>query len=329
MKKSIWITVFLLIFSFLLPSCSAGLEAPMEAEPKKNELKEEKKKKTDDETKPKRLQEYDPAEDDVLNVLMIGNSYCYYYVEELYGMAKAAGIDMMVANVYYSGCPLDKHWTWWQNSERNYQYFETDERGRKKYDNFSLRQCLTQENWDVITLQEGNGSYRRKGIDGIREEIAPLGQLLEAIRKEFPQSQYYWHCTWVPQVGNYNESSNFRLETKEDEIAWQNAKITIAKEIYEKYQLPYIPTGQAWADARYNPVIGNQLCLRSAKPDDTSHDGDIGGGQYLNACVWFEMLTGKSCIGNSYRPDYPLSEEKIEILQQAAHKVVAAERDNL
>ena len=108
-------------------------------------------------------------------------------------------------------------------------------------------------------------------------------------------------------------------------MAWQNAKITIAKEIKEKYSLPYIPTGQAWVEARYNPVINNQLCLRKAKPDDTSHDGDIGGGQYLNACVWFEMLTGQSCIGNSYRPDYELSEAKIAILQQAAHNAVAAE----
>ena len=76
----------------------------------------------------------------------------------------------------------------------------------------------------------------------------------------------------------------------------------------------------------YKPVIGNRLCYRKSKLDDTSHDGDLGGGQYLNACVWFEMLTGQSCIGNTYRPDYELSEEKIAILQQAAHKAVLAER---
>ncbi len=288
--------------------------------PAKKETKEEQ------ETKEAIMQQYDPAEDDILNILMIGNSYCYYYVEELYGMAKAAGIEMKVCNLYYSGCPLDRHWTWWRQNEANYQYFETDEGGRQKYDNFTLRRALERENWDVITLQEGNGSYRRKGLDGIREEIAPLGQLLNVIKEQYPLSKYYWHCTWVPQVGNTNASSGFRIETKEDEMAWQNAKITIAKEIKEKYSLPYIPTGQAWADARYNPVIGNQLCLRLSKPDDTSHDGDVGGGQYLNACVWFEMLTGQSCIGNTYRPDYELSEEKIGILQQAAHKAVQAER---
>lgn len=327
MKRIGSVLVFLILLSTLLSSCSAGLEPPAESEPRQNEEKSEVKKDTEDkETKPAMMQEYDPSEDDVLNILMIGNSYCYYYVEELYGMAKAAGIELFVCNVYYSGCPLNKHWEWWQNDERTYQYFETDETCRRKFDNFSLRQCLARENWDVITLQEGNGSYRRNGLEGIRKEVEPLGKLLEVIQKQFPESKYYWHCTWVPEVGNYNASSNFRIETKEDEMAWQNAKITIAKEILDRYALPYIPTGQAWAEARYNPVIGNRLCLRKAKPDDTSHDGDVGGGQYLNACVWFEMLTGQSCIGNTYRPDYELSEEKIAILQQAAHKAVLAER---
>ena len=48
-------------------------------------------------------QKTDPALDDTLNLLMIGNSGCYYYVEELYGLAEAAGIKMRVCNVYYSG----------------------------------------------------------------------------------------------------------------------------------------------------------------------------------------------------------------------------------
>ena len=47
------------------------------------------------------------------------------------------------------------------------------------------------------------------------------------------------------------------------------------------------------------------------------------GGQYLNACVWFECITGKSCIGNPWRPKkYTLSEERIDLLQRAAHQAV-------
>jgi len=69
--------------------------------------------------------------------------------------------------------------------------------------------------------------------------------------------------------------------------------------------------------ARANPILGDNLTK------DLYHDGETGGGQYLNACVWFEVLTKKSCLDNSFRPSYELSEEKVAALKQAAHEAVA------
>ena len=76
-----------------------------------------------------------------------------------------------------------------------------------------------------------------------------------------------------------------------------------------------------------HPDIGNNLSrsLKQNRPEgDYKHDGDIGGGMYVNACVWYEVLMGESCVGNKWRPDYDLSEEKIAALQEAAHAAVAA-----
>jgi hypothetical protein len=78
----------------------------------------------------------------------------------------------------------------------------------------------------------------------------------------------------------------------------------------------------------------DNLCARIGKGQnnegDYYHDGDWGGGQYLTACVWFECLTGQSCIGNTYRPEYTaagqdlsLSEDLVQSLQEAAHAAVA------
>ena len=84
------------------------------------------------------------------------------------------------------------------------------------------------------------------------------------------------------------------------------------------------------------PAIGNEL-WRSQKKNrpegDYQHDGDLGGGQYLNACVWYEVLTRKSCVGNTWRPTtdlcgYTLDEDMIVALQNAAHKVVVAHYGN-
>ena len=80
-----------------------------------------------------------------------------------------------------------------------------------------------------------------------------------------------------------------------------------------------IPGGDAWQIARANPWVGDVMCK-----EDMYHDGDVGGGQYLNACVWFEVFFGESCVGNTWRPAYELSEDKITALQQAAHEAVVA-----
>ena len=111
------------------------------------------------------------------------------------------------------------------------------------------------------------------------------------------------------------------------------------------YDIGGIPTGDAWEMVRdmelftrpVAPFLDAErfsLCSRIVKEvfrDDYTHDGDIGGGQYLNACVWFEMLTGESCLENSFRPVYKLgdtdcslTEEKITVLQNAAHRAVKA-----
>ena len=96
----------------------------------------------------------DPKADGAFNVLMIGNSFCYYYPDELYGMAKAAGIELKICNVYYSGCRLDQHWEWLQAGESNYRFVITDARGRTTRENYCLKRCLNAENWDVISIQQ-------------------------------------------------------------------------------------------------------------------------------------------------------------------------------
>ena len=61
-----------------------------------------------------------------------------------------------------------------------------------------------------------------------------------------------------------------------------------------------------------------------------AHDGDILGGQYLNACVWFEIITGINPIGNTYAPTYKYNGTTYELdsditfleLQEAAHQAV-------
>ncbi len=277
------------------------------------------------------MQKSNPAEDDTINVLMIGNSFCYYYVEELYGMAKAAGIKMRVCNVYYSGGKLEQHWSWWKNGEANYSFFTTDENGRREVKNTNLEYCLSQQNWDVISLQEASSQIYKNNLtpQGLFDNTKPyLDDLWSYIKEQFPMSRYLWHGVWTYQVGY--DQGGYQMKSLEQQN--ENVKLTgeYAAKICDTYDLELVNTGDAWQIVRQDGY--DNLCARTSVNNgvgDYYHDGDIGGGQYLNACVWFEIITGQSCVGNTYRPDYALvANITYEALQEAAHQAVQSLKKN-
>lgn len=274
----------------------------------------------------------DPKEDSIMNILMVGNSFCYYYVEELYGIAKAAGIDMRICNVYYSGCSMEKHYLWWKSGIANYDFFVTDENGRNKTEGCNLEYCFQQGNWDVISFQGFSGirfAADQKNVDEVIEKgKLHRDALIGRARELFPKAELYWHQTWPHEVG-YRSSSGTEMDSRELQENYHRWTKEFTLRVCQEQNLKRIPSGDAWQLVRYDPLINDTLCQRmnvNNGAGDHYHDGDIGGGQYLNACVWFEVLTGQSCIGNTWRPDYtiPLTEEKIALLQNAAHQAVAA-----
>lgn len=277
-------------------------------------------------------QKTDPAADDRLNLLMIGNSGCYYHVEELYGMLEAAGIPANVCNVYYDGCKLSQHWTWWKNKEAHYQYFITNENGRVKAgDGVDLEWCLQQHNWDVISLQEGGfASIRTVSTeDAIGERAIYLKELYGYLREQFPMSRLLWHQSSAYQIG-YNRK--FAITSIEDQRKDTEIHRNFALAVCERYGVDRIPKGDAHQLVREGGY--DNLCARLGKGNnnegDYYHDGDWGGGQLLTACVWYEVLTGKSCLDNTYLPEYTyagqtytLADDLVLTLKTCAHQAVA------
>lgn len=274
-------------------------------------------------------QKTDPAEDDTLNVLMIGASFCYYYTDELWGMLDSAGIKARICNVYYSGCSIQKHWTWWKNNEANYDFIVVDEKGRHETNLVNLEYCLAQYNWDIISWQEAPTQIRTEGVQQhLLTTKTARTELWGYIMEQFPMSRYFWHQTWASQVGY--DRNGYKMETAEQQQGYHEMIRDFAVAVSEEHALTRVPSGEAWQLARANPAVGDILCNRLKDGGDFYHDGDIGGGQYLNACTWFEVITGQSCIGNTFRPNYSLvtqdmslSEEMVTALQESAHQAVA------
>ena len=277
------------------------------------------------------MQKEDPALDDTFTVLMIGNSFSSFFVDELYEMGKLAGIKMRLCRVYYSGCTVNQHWEWFRNGAANYKYYIYDEKGKRSKSNFSLKDALRQENWDVITLQTTGGTLNTsieetgKIESTIKKAGAAAKNLYDYLKEQFPSSAFYWHETWAFEVGY--DRSNGKIPDKAAQDNMRLVTQAIQRPIAAENNAGIIPTGDAWYLARQNAIVGDTLCVGSDKNNglgDHYHDGDSGGGQYLNACVWFEVLTGKSCVGNTWRPSYDLDGAKTPVLQQAAHAAVAA-----
>ena len=139
-----------------------------------------------------------------------------------------------------------------------------------------------------------------------------------------------WHQPWTYQIGY--DRNGYRMESlqQQEENAQEIKAYCVA--VCEELGLERVNTGDAWQIVRTLYEYDN-LCARinvgENNAGDNYHDGDWGGGQYLNACVWFEVITGESCIGNLYRPqyqsdgqDFSLTEEMISMFQEAAHTAV-------
>jgi len=306
MKKLTLILAIIMLLTTVLGGCGAGntpeTSAPTEAANNMNIS--------------------DPGKDGVLNILMVGNSFSFYYVEELYDLLEAAGIEARVCNVYYSGCKLEQHWSWWKSGEANYQFIVTDKDGHRKQEGVTLDYSLNQGDWDYISLQEGSAKMRRGDP---QTELAKSKQYRDELyghfAQRFPMAKLCWQQTWAYQAG-FNRDS-YQVDAAE-QAAYHERQRTYALGVCQENSVQRVPSGDAWKIVRDGGY--DNLCARLGKDNglgDFYHDGDIGGGQYLNACVWFEVLTGESCIGNTWRPDYELSEELITTLQNAAHQAVS------
>lgn len=266
---------------------------------------------------------------------MIGNSNCYYYVEELAGIAGAAGIDINLCNLYYPCCSLEKHWNFYANDLPEYKFYHTTKRERVELPikTFTGALAFAKEklgsDWDVISLQQ-TGYYTLIGDaqSALPHTLDLAKQLYSVIRESSQGAALYWHQPWAYEVGYgmKNEDPRTHVDSLEKQLAQHKAIKELAHIVSKQEGVQLVPTGDAWQLAAANELIGQTLCARkgiNGDKGDCDHDGDIGGGQYLTACVWFEVLMKKSCIGNTWRPDYDLSEEKIAVLQEAAHNAVA------
>ncbi len=151
-----------------------------------------------------------------------------------------------------------------------------------------------------------------------------------------------WGVTFYAGSGNV-KFEECHLATTSSRIMVPDASsqkqlIRLSKEVSDRicslYNVGMIPAGDAWAEVVNDPSspfhsteYGHVLRAMASKGTlygDWTHDGDVGGGQYLNACIVFEVVTHMSCLNIDWEPSYGLVNPNMSFkaLRELAHRAV-------
>lgn len=247
------------------------------------------------------------AANDTIRILCIGNSFSWDAVEqELAPLCEEGKQPIVIGNLYYGGCSLEQHYTFLHKDTAAYSFRYIEHGVRTPNEGYSLRQALQLMQWDYISFQQASHD---SGIKGSYEPY--LSDLIDTVRSYQPNARLCWMQTWSysqdakhPNFPRY-QKSQFIMD---DSI--QNATVTLLERHPE---LMLIPCGKAITLAR-KTKLGDTLC----------RDGyhlNYEYGRYTAACVWYEILTGKSCCSNKYRND-KMTKEQQKLTQKSAHQAL-------
>lgn len=259
--------------------------------------------------------EVEVSNEKLIRILAIGNSFSEDAVENyLYDLAKAAGIQLVIGNLYVGGCSLEQHVENALNNQSAYEYRKVNSAGVFSNENgWSISRALADENWDYISFQEVS---QQSGIYSYFEESLPT--LVDYVKGQStnPDTRYILHQTWAYAKSsthsgfpNYDKDQMKMYEAIVDAV-WKAAELIGADMV--------VPAGTAIQNGRTS-IIGDNFCK-------DGYHLEINYGRFTAACTWFEQLLGIDVTTNTYKPS-TVSDYDAEIAKHAAHLAVAKPKE--
>lgn len=244
-----------------------------------------------------------------IRILAIGNSFSEDAIEQnLHEIAEADGITAIVGNLYIPGCSLERHMECVNTDAPDYRYRKVIADGTTvEAPHCRLDSALFDEQWDYISVQQASH------FSGDYTTYQPyLAELIAYVKAHVPATvKIVFHQTWA-----YSADSNhdgFRRYGNSQQQMYE-AIIGATKQVLRDAKPDIlVPAGTAIQNAR-----------TSTLGDTMNRDGyhlQLVYGRYTAACTWFEALTGKSVVGNTFTPEGITAEQK-RIAQKAAHEAV-------
>ncbi len=245
----------------------------------------------------------------VIKILAIGNSFsadaAESYVDDL---AKADGLQLIIANMYIGGCSLETHWKNAENDLPAYSYRKIINGDTTVVAKQKLITAIQDEDWDYITFQQAS-TY-----SGLIDSYFPYLTNLLAYTQQLvtnPDVQFAFHQTWAYAA---NSTHKGFMNYNNDQQQMYAAIVSTVNTAVKKAGINIIiPSGTAIQNGR-TTFIGDNFC----------RDGyhlSLGLGRFTAACVWYEKLLKRPVIQNSFIPS-GVTPEEAKVAKYAAHYAV-------
>ncbi len=285
------------------------------------------------------------AAEKTVKVLAVGNSFSANALRYFSDIVKASGNKTVAMNAMIGGCDMERHMRHADAFEKNSE----DPEGHPYPGKKSLKELLTAEKWDFVTIQQASPKSFRP------ETYHPHAERLIAyIRKYAPQAEIVIHETWA-----YRDDHRWFVEHDkyQDQPVGHDAMYKVVRAAYDALAketgFRMVPCGDAMELARLDPAWGKfepdpafdpktavypalpkgeKRSLQNGyswKKDAKTGKYSLGKdafhantqGEYLQGCVWLEFFFGQSAVGNGFLPK-GMTQEDAAILQKVAHRAV-------
>lgn len=299
----------------MLCSCSSPDPDPVDDpdQPGQTDPSEKPDPKPEPEPEPDPKPDPKPGLPETIKILAIGNSFSADAVEqELYGLFAAEGQKVIIGDLYIGGCPLEKHAANALSDAAAYSYRKIVDGVMTTTPDTKMSVALADEDWTFISVQEGAGyhGFYNTTYNGVTHSMEPdLTTLLDVIRKNCKDARLVYHAPWAAKTGYTGKKFSYYGF---DQMVMYNMICQATKDVLAAH--PEF-------DLFMNSMDAVQNARTSYIGDNMNRDGwhlNYSTGRYTVGCLWYEKITGKSVVGNSYHPE-SISDETAKTCQTSAH----------
>ena len=283
------------------------------------------------------------AEVKTVKVLAVGNSFSANALKYFGDIVRASGNKVLATNAMIGGCDFERHMRHADAFEAN----PNDPEGSPYPGKKSLKDLLTLEKWDYVTIQQASPKSFKP------ETFHPhADRVIAYIKKYAPQAEIVIHETWA-----YRDDHPFwGLTNVNHDVMYKGVRAAYDG-LSKDTGFRLVPCGDAMEAARFDPDWGKfvpdaefnpKTAVYPALPknekrslhggyswknDAKSGEFKLGwdkfhanpAGEYLLGCVWYEFFFGQSVVGNTFVPKTVPAADTV-ILQRIAHGVVTEKK---